>query len=161
MKNSVTGTSFTDLVSLTHPLPYKDLSNSREKVENLVSHELKQNFPLLIEMEEIVRELAVLRQGLQELLVSKRGLRPVHEWWLKQHNDRSRQSLTRVKKRDLVAQRQLEHRERTRQNDARHSLTRSIESVAGRRVRRHVCSSGPVHDGPSIVDPYPGGFAAP
>ena len=85
MKNSVTGTSFTDLVSLTHPLPYKDLSLSREKMEILVSHELKQKLPLLIEMkmEEIMQELAVLRQGLQELLVSKRRLRPVHEWWLK------------------------------------------------------------------------------
>ena len=145
MKNSVTGTSFTDLVSLTHPLPYKDLSLSREKMEILVSHELKQKLPLLIEMkmEEIMQELAVLRQGLQELLVSKRRLRPVHEWWLKQHNDRSRQSLTRVKKRDLAAQRVVEHRERTRQNDARHSLTRSIESVGGPsptgRVREGMC----------------------
>ena len=143
MRRSVTGTLFTDLTFLTHPLPYKDLSHSREKVENLVSHELKQNFPLLIEMEEIMQELAVLRQGLQELLVSKRRLRPVHEWWLKQHNDRSRQSLTRVKKRDLAAQRVVEHRERTRQNAARHSLTRTVESVGGPsptgRVREGMC----------------------
>ena len=42
----MTGTLFTDLVPLTHPLPYKDLSLSREKMEILVSHELKQKLPL-------------------------------------------------------------------------------------------------------------------
>lgn len=81
-------------------------------------------------MEYIVQRLAGLQQGLQEVLVSTRRLRPVHEWWLKQHNDRSRQSRTRVKKRDLEVQRTKEHRDRSRQNDARHSLTRSVESVA-------------------------------
>ena len=155
MKKSVTGTLFTDLVLFTHPLPYKDLSLSREKMEILVSHELKQKLPLLIEMkmEEIMQELAVLRQGVQELLVSKRRLRPVHEWWLKQHNDRSRQSLSRVKKRDLAVQRQLEHRERTRQNDARHSLTRSIESVAGPSPAGRVRDGMGVRLGRYTMDP--------
>lgn len=84
-----------------------------------------------IGLERILQEVVGLRKDYRELLVSFRRLRPVHDWWLKQHEDRTRQTRSRVKKRGQEAQRYAEHCRHTLKNDARHSLTRSVASVAG------------------------------
>ena len=40
-----------------------------------------------IGLERILQEVVGLRKDHRELLVSFRRLRPVHDWWLKQHEE--------------------------------------------------------------------------